>query len=108
VFDGHVMLHHFYTTSGADIKKTVFTGVLTIPRLWRIPLFSLRRFASVQSGMILKVLLFFKQQYWDGIKGMEFGMTPLLKKLEFFFFRLVLMSEFWFFYYTGHTQLFIL
>lgn len=103
VFDGHVLLHHFYTTSGADIKKTVFTGVLAMPRLLRIPLFSLRRFGIVQFGMFLKVLYFFKQQYWDGLTGMEFGMMPWMKKFEFFFFRGVLMSEFWWFYYTGHT-----
>lgn len=61
-----MLLHHFYTTSGADIKKTVFTGVLEMPRLWRIPLFSLRRFALTQSGMMMKVGMFFKQEIWDG------------------------------------------
>lgn len=36
--DGHVMLHHLYTNSPADVKRTVFTGLLDLPRLWRIPI----------------------------------------------------------------------
>lgn len=39
---------------------------------------------------------------------MEFGILPILKNVEFLFFRLVLMSEFWFMLYTGHLQLFII
>jgi hypothetical protein len=36
--DGHVMLHHLYTNSAADVKRTVFTGLLDLPRLWRVPI----------------------------------------------------------------------
>lgn len=59
VYDGHVMLHHFYTNSDADVKRTVFTGVLSLPRLWRIPIFTLRRFGTVQFGMMIRWLMLF-------------------------------------------------
>jgi hypothetical protein len=38
--DGHVMLHHLYTNSHADVKRTVFTGTLDLPRLWRVPIYT--------------------------------------------------------------------
>lgn len=44
VFDGHVLLHHLYTNTPADVKRTVFTAMLDLPRLARIPLYSLHRF----------------------------------------------------------------
>jgi hypothetical protein len=42
--DGHVMLHHLYTNSPADVKRTVFTAMLDLPRLWRVPIYTLQRF----------------------------------------------------------------
>ena len=44
LFDGHVMLHHIYTNSHADVKRTVFTGTLDLPRLWRVPIYTAQRF----------------------------------------------------------------
>jgi len=50
--DGHVMLHHLYTETPADVKRTVFNFMLQIPRLWRIPLFTLSKFGEFFSGHI--------------------------------------------------------
>jgi hypothetical protein len=41
LFDGHVMLHHIYTNSPADVKRTVFTGSLDLPRIFRVPFYTL-------------------------------------------------------------------
>ena len=95
-----MLLHHFYTTSDADIKKTAFKGVLEMPRLLRIPLFSMRRFGIVHFGMFIK-FIFFAFEKFLGHKGKEFDIMPKLNILGFLFFRLVLMSEFWWFLYHG-------
>ena len=42
--DGHVMLHHMYTNSPADVKRTVFTGMLDLPRFLRIPVYTVQKF----------------------------------------------------------------
>ena len=39
--DGHVMVHHMYTNSHADIKRTVFTAMLDLPRMLRIPVYTI-------------------------------------------------------------------
>jgi hypothetical protein len=51
--DGHVMLHHLYTNSPADVKRTVFNGMLGLPRLWRVPTFTLQKFGQFISGQMI-------------------------------------------------------
>jgi hypothetical protein len=36
-FDGHSIIHHAQTNSPADLKRTVFTGITELPRIWRLP-----------------------------------------------------------------------
>merc|ERR1719424_2641597 len=48
--DGHVMLHHLYTETPADVKRTVFCFVLTLPRLWRVPIFTMMKFGEFFTG----------------------------------------------------------
>jgi len=52
--DGHVMLHHVYTETPADVKRTVFTFMLTLPRLWRVPLFTAQKFGEFFSGHLIR------------------------------------------------------
>ena len=40
LFDGHVMLHHLYTNSHADVKRTVFTAMIDLPRIFRVPIYT--------------------------------------------------------------------
>jgi fatty acid desaturase len=40
ITDGHVMMHHFYTNTTLDTKRTIFTGMLDLPRLWRVPVYT--------------------------------------------------------------------
>lgn len=53
-FDGHGMIHHTQTNSLADVKRTVFTGVLTIPRIWRVPAETVRRFGHIVTGIFIR------------------------------------------------------
>lgn len=58
--DGHAVIHHAYTNSDADAKRTVFAGILWLPRIWRIPAETFRRFAHFLTGMLLRwTFLFF-------------------------------------------------
>jgi len=53
-FDGHAMIHHMQTNSTADVKRTVFTGVVDIPRLWRVPAETLRRIGHIFTGVFVR------------------------------------------------------
>jgi hypothetical protein len=52
--DGHVMLHHLYTETPADVKRTVFNFMITIPRLLRVPLFTAQKFGEFFTGHLLR------------------------------------------------------
>ena len=54
LYDGHVLLHHLYTNSHADVKRTVFTGALDLPRLFRVPIYTLMRFGNFLTGMFIR------------------------------------------------------
>jgi hypothetical protein len=49
-FDGHSIIHHSQTNSPADVKRTVFTGITELPRIWRIPAETVKRFGHLISG----------------------------------------------------------
>jgi hypothetical protein len=53
--DGHVMLHHLYTETPADVKRTVFCFVLTLPRLWRVPIFTMMKFGEFFTGHLRRM-----------------------------------------------------
>ncbi|QNI06642.1 hypothetical protein GAN17_10300 [Mycobacterium kubicae] len=55
VADGHTLLHHPYTQSDVDIKKNVFTMMMRLPRLYRVPVHTLHKFGHLLSGMAFRV-----------------------------------------------------
>lgn len=86
-FDGHVMLHHLYTGTDADVKRTVFTGMLELPRLWRVPIFSIVKFGNFFSGMLIRWVTFHteaepRKSHW-----------PACKHLCFLLVRIILLAE---------------
>lgn len=89
-FDGHVMLHHFYTATPGDVKRTFFRGLLAMPRLFRIPAMTLARFLMYLSGIPLRVLCLFDPH----------GIIPL-KFIEYLGMRILLFTEFVFACYCG-------
>ena len=100
LYDGHVLLHHLYTNSPADVKRTVFTGMLQLPRLWRIPIYTIQKFAQFLTGMLIRYIhVGLVDKYW--------GQWSLRKHLQFVFVRLLLIAEFFFCIYTGNLWLWI-
>jgi Cytochrome b5-like Heme/Steroid binding domain len=52
--DGHVLLHHPYMGSGADVKKTFFDGMLRLHPLLRIPGYTLHKLGICLVGLSLR------------------------------------------------------
>jgi fatty acid desaturase/cytochrome b5-like protein len=52
--DGHVLLHHPYLGSGADVKKTFFDGMLRLHPLLRVPGYTLHKLGICLSGLSLR------------------------------------------------------
>ncbi|WP_156661181.1 cytochrome b5 domain-containing protein [Mycobacterium sp. 852002-51163_SCH5372311] len=53
--DGHTLLHHPYTQSGVDIKKNVFTMMMRLPRLYRVPVHTIHKFGHLLTGMAVRI-----------------------------------------------------
>jgi hypothetical protein len=100
LYDGHVLMHHLYTNSHADVKRTVFTALLDLPRLLRVPVYTLLRFGNFITGMLIR---------WVHIALVEkhFSHWSLLKHAEFLAVRTVLIAEFVFCWQTGHLTIWI-
>ncbi|BBX95946.1 hypothetical protein AWC15_19995 [Mycobacterium lacus] len=54
--DGHALLHHPYTHSDVDIKKNVFTMMMRLPRLYRVPVHTVHKFGHMLSGMAIRIV----------------------------------------------------
>jgi hypothetical protein len=52
--DGHVLLHHPYLGSGADVKKTFFDGMLRLHPILRVPGYTLHKFGICLTGLPLR------------------------------------------------------
>jgi len=52
--DGHVLLHHTFTQSDADVKRGFFGGMMGVPRLLRIPLHTLHKLGHVTTGLLVR------------------------------------------------------
>ena len=77
LYDGHVLLHHLYTQSHADVKRTVFTAMLHLPRLWRLPVFTLVHLGHLLTGMLIRYVTFTRepepaQSNWPPLKHASF------------------------------------
>ncbi len=99
-FDGHVLGHHTQTNASVDPKRTVFTGLLELPRLYRVPAETIRRWAHAMTGMTIR---------WFTLVFFEKNLTgyPLYRVLQFISVRALINFEFFFYLYTGHVWLWI-
>lgn len=55
VADGHTLLHHPYTQSEVDIKKNVFTMMMQLPRLYRVPVHTIHKFGHTVTGIAIRI-----------------------------------------------------
>lgn len=56
VTDGHSLMHHPFTQSEVDIKRNVFTGMLELPRWYRVPVHTIHKFGHVICGMLIRTI----------------------------------------------------
>ena len=91
--DGHVLLHHPYMGSGADVKKTFFDGMLRLHPILRVPGYTLHKLGICLSGLSLRAreLARFERPK---------GTAPL--RIDFWFIRAVLVLELLACLLTGH------
>ena len=94
LFNVHSMLHHAYTNSSLDLERAASTGMLQLPRLWRVPIYTLHRFGHLISGMLIRWIV--------AIKEFEY---PTIKKFQFLFIRFLLVGELVFCLYTDNILL---
>jgi hypothetical protein len=52
--DGHVLLHHPYMGSGADVKKTFFDGMLRLHPILRVPGYTLHKLGICLLGLSMR------------------------------------------------------
>jgi fatty acid desaturase len=108
--DGHVMLHHVYTETPADVKRTVFTFMLTLPRLWRIPLFTAQKFGEFFSGHLIRfgTLEFKTGSPVEAQKAREQKIVRIYMLAEFFWAVLCGKASLWFvqFFFTVWINMF--
>jgi len=94
VADGHTLLHHPYTQSDVDIKKNVFTMMMQLPRLYRVPVHTIHKFGHLFSGMAIRIA-----DVWNMTRkvGVEQGYGSWRNALPHFLgssgVRLLLLSE---------------
>ncbi|WP_433195981.1 cytochrome b5 domain-containing protein [Nocardia sp. CA-107356] len=68
--DGHALLHHPHTQSEVDIKKNVFTMMMRVPRLYRVPIHTIHKFGHTVTGMTIRLLDVCRLTRKVGIKDM--------------------------------------
>jgi fatty acid desaturase len=92
--DGHVLLHHPYMGSGADVKKTFFDGMLRLHPLLRVPGYTLHKLGICLSGLSMRA------RELARFEAPKQGKAPL--RVDFWIIRAVLLGEFVACLVTGH------
>ncbi len=70
VTDGHTLLHHPYTQTEVDIKKSVFTAILELPRYYRLPVHSFHKIGHLIVGMFIRIADLFLLTFKVGAKDL--------------------------------------
>ncbi|MFE9785543.1 fatty acid desaturase [Nocardia salmonicida] len=100
--DGHALLHHPHTQSEVDIKKNVFTMMMQIPRLYRVPVHTVHKFGHLMTGMIIRLLDVCRLTRKVGIKDMYGSWRGALPHfIGSFAMRFLLVAEFVAFAFAG-------
>ncbi len=75
VTDGHSLMHHPFTQSEVDIKRNVFTGMLELPRFYRVPVHTVHKFGHVICGMLIRTIEIIALTARIGVKD-SYGTWP--------------------------------
>lgn len=68
--DGHTLLHHPHTQSDVDIKKNVFTKMMELPRLYRVPVHTIHKIGHTLTGMPMRIVDVIKITRMVGVKDL--------------------------------------
>jgi Cytochrome b5-like Heme/Steroid binding domain/Fatty acid desaturase len=100
--DGHVLLHHPYLGSGADVKKTFFDSMLRLPPILRIPGYTLHKLGICLTGLPLRAREIAKfERPRDNTPGAAiFARDPI--RADFWLIRAWIVVEFALCLATGH------
>jgi Cytochrome b5-like Heme/Steroid binding domain len=102
VTDGHTLLHHPFTQSEVDIKKSVFTAILELPRYYRIPVHSIHKIGHLAVGMFIRIVDLFLLTFKIGAKDIygswQLGLPHFIGSLGI---HLLLLSELILFWMHG-------
>lgn len=94
VTDGHDLMHHPFTQSEVDIKRNVFTAMLELPRLYRIPIHTLHKIAHVLTGMLIRSFELCMLGFKFGVKDMYGSWQRSLPHyIGLFAMRILLLGE---------------
>ena len=85
--DGHVLLHHPYLGSGADVKKTFFDRMLRLHPVLRIPGYTLHKFGICLLGLPLRAREIGKFEHPRTQPSRDGGLRGLLGSLRLGFLR---------------------
>ncbi|WOC13930.1 fatty acid desaturase [Gordonia sp. MP11Mi] len=107
--DGHALLHHPHTQSQVDIKKNVFTFMMDLPRLYRVPIHTLHKFGHTVTGMTVRLLEICKLTRQVGIADMYGSWRGGLPHfVGAFGMRILLLGEFVVFIIAGDVLAWVL
>src|ERR1700722_5007750 len=101
--DGHVLLHHPYLGSGADVKKTFFDGMLRLHPVLRIPGYTLHKLGICLTGLPLRgreITKFERHKPIPQETGAPFVQDPI--RADFWLIRAWIVFEFALCLATGH------
>lgn len=99
--DGHVLLHHPYLGSGADVKKTFFDSMLRLHPVLRIPGYTLHKLGICLTGLAFRAreIAKFERPRED---GPDAAFTPDAIRTDFWIIRAWIVIEFVACLATGH------
>jgi Cytochrome b5-like Heme/Steroid binding domain/Fatty acid desaturase len=100
--DGHVLLHHPYLGSGADVKKTFFDSMLRLHPVLRIPGYTLHKLGIALTGLSLRAreIAKFERPKANPQSGAPF--LPDAVRTDFWLVRAWILAEFALCLATGH------
>jgi hypothetical protein len=100
--DGHVLLHHPYLGSGADVKKTFFDSMLRLHPVLRIPGYTLHKLGICLTGLLFRAreIAKFERPRRKAADGSSF--TPDAIRADFWLIRAWIVVEFAACLATGH------
>eukprot|EP00811_Abedinium_folium_P008571 NODE_1791_length_2372_cov_16.928731.p1 GENE.NODE_1791_length_2372_cov_16.928731~~NODE_1791_length_2372_cov_16.928731.p1 ORF type:complete len:668 (+),score=117.57 NODE_1791_length_2372_cov_16.928731:75-2078(+) len=107
---GHVRGHHIGRFSFPDPKAQVFTGMLEIPRFWRVPTYLAYKFGHLFTGTFVRFYGFIGQDSDAGFRHMkihELTKWRWLKVVQFFSVRILLLLELFWCIWRGRATMWV-